>query len=68
MRRVTVEDTIFDSGLIPQRREKMDEKEKDDRLAALNEACRHRLASESADDIVTNAQKYFEFLQGDKSE
>lgn len=44
----------------------MDDKQKDNRLAALNEACRHRLASESADDIVKNAQKYFEFLQGDK--
>ena len=38
------------------------------RQAALNEACRHRLASESADDIVKNAQKYFEFLQGKKDE
>ena len=44
----------------------MDEKKKDDRLAALNEACRHRLATESGDDIVANAQKYFEFLQDDK--
>ena len=46
----------------------MDDKQKNNRLAALNEACRHRLASESADDIVKNAQKYFEFLQDDKGD
>ena len=40
----------------------MDEKEL--RQAALNEACRHRLAKETATDVVENAKKYFEFLQG----
>lgn len=44
----------------------MDEKEKDDRVDALHEACRHRLAKETATDIVSNAQKYFEFLQDAK--
>jgi hypothetical protein len=43
----------------------MDNHKKEDRRAALNEACRHRLAEEKADDIVSNAKKYFEFLQGD---
>jgi len=43
----------------------MDENEKEYRIEALREACRHRLAKETADDIVSNAQKYFEFLQGD---
>jgi len=44
----------------------MEDKEKDDRVDALHEACRHRLAKETANDIVSNAQKYFEFLQGTK--
>lgn len=44
----------------------MDDKEKDDRVDALHEACRHRLAKETANDIVSNAQKYFEFLQDTK--
>lgn len=42
----------------------MENTEKDDRIAALNEACRHRLKDEKAEDIVSNAQKYFDFLQG----
>ena len=46
----------------------MDEQEKTDRLTALNEACRHRLANEKAGDIVANAQKYLEFLRGDTQE
>lgn len=46
----------------------MDEKEKDNRVDALHEACRHRLAKETADDVVKNAEKYFEFLQGGDSE
>ena len=43
----------------------MDEKEKENRTEALHEAARHRLANESADNVVTNAEKYFNFLQGD---
>ena len=34
------------------------------KLEALNNAVRHRLASESPDDIVNAAQKYYEFLKG----
>ena len=43
----------------------MDEKEKENRVEALHEAARHRLADEKADDVVANAEKYFAFLQGD---
>lgn len=43
----------------------MEEKEREDRKHALNEACRHRLADENAEDIVGNAAKYLEFLQGE---
>ena len=43
----------------------MDENEKEYRIEALREACRHRLAKETADDIVSNAQKYFKFLTKD---
>ena len=46
----------------------MDEKESNQREYALNEACRHRLADEKADDIVANAEKYLAFLKGDKTE
>lgn len=42
----------------------MDEKEKENRVEALHEAARHRLANETAADVVENAEKYFEFLQG----
>ena len=38
-------------------------KDKELRQAALNEACRHRLAKETADDVVENAKKYYEFLK-----
>lgn len=34
------------------------------RVEALNNAVRHRLREDSADDVVKSAQKYFEFLQG----
>ena len=44
----------------------MDEKERENRVEALHEAARHRLADEKAADVVGNAQKYFEFLQGSK--
>lgn len=43
----------------------MDEPERENRGVALNEAARHRLATEDADAVVSNAQKYFKFLQGD---
>ena len=43
----------------------MDEQEKENRGVALNEAARHRLADEGADAVVSNAQKYLKFLQGD---
>ena len=42
----------------------MDNKEHDNRTDALHEACRHRLAKESSEDVVKNAEKYFKFLQG----
>lgn len=42
----------------------MEKSEQDNRIDALHEACRHRLAKESAADVVTNAEKYFEFLNG----
>jgi hypothetical protein len=42
----------------------MDDKERDNRVEALHEAARHRLAKEDADNVVANAEKYFEFLQG----
>ncbi len=42
----------------------MTEEEKGDRHIALNEAARHRTASEQATDVVRNAEKYFKFLQG----
>lgn len=34
------------------------------RVEALNNAVRHRLKEESADDVVNSAQKYYEFLRG----
>lgn len=36
------------------------------RVEALNNAVRHRLKEESADDIVNTAEKYFKFLEGTK--
>ena len=45
----------------------MDEKENQNRVEALREAARHRLAKETAADVVSNAEKYFEFLQGDET-
>ena len=39
--------------------------ERENRVDALHEAARHRLAKESAADVVANAEKYFKFLQGD---
>lgn len=46
----------------------MEKEEREDRIAALNEAARHRLGSEDADQIVKNAEKYFAFLQGEEKE
>ena len=42
----------------------MDENEKENRVEALHEAARHRLADEKASDVVSNAERYFAFLQG----
>lgn len=44
----------------------MNEATQQNRIEALNNAVRHRLKDESPDDIVEAAQKYFEFLQGEK--
>lgn len=44
----------------------MDEQQKEIRVEALREASRHRLAKESGDDVVANAEKYFKFLQGEQ--
>ncbi len=46
---------------------KMNERETNNRIEALREAARHRLAAETAVDIVANAEKYFEFLQDNQS-
>lgn len=43
----------------------MESKERDDRLEALHEAARHRLAEETAEDVVKNAEAYYKFLQGE---
>ena len=44
----------------------MENLEQQNRIEALREAARHRLAKETADDVTANAEKYFEFLQGKK--
>ncbi|MCH8135391.1 MAG: hypothetical protein IIB77_05360 [Proteobacteria bacterium] len=44
----------------------MDMQEKENRIDALHEAARHRLADETADVVVANAEKYFEFLRGNE--
>ncbi len=44
--------------------EAQDEREQQNRVEALREAARHRLAGETAADVTVNAEKYFEFLQG----
>ncbi len=43
----------------------MDDRAQENRGVALNEAARHRTANEDADAVVSNAEKYFKFLQGD---
>ena len=49
----------------PARRSKVSkESERENRIEALHEAARHRLADETAVDVVANAERYFEFLQG----
>lgn len=34
------------------------------RMNAMDNAVRHRLKEETADEVVTNAKKYLDFLQG----
>jgi hypothetical protein len=46
----------------------MEERERENRVEALHEAARHRLADEGATDVVANAELYFKFLQGDEAE
>ena len=48
----------------------MDDKQREieNRIEALHEAARHRLSTETCVDVVSNAEKYFQFLQGDKVE
>jgi len=46
----------------------MDKDEKENRQDALHEAARHRLADETAKDVVENAEQYFKFLQDSKDE
>lgn len=46
----------------------MEKSEQDNRVDALHEACRHRLAKETADDVVKNAEKYYGFLQGETAD
>ena len=38
--------------------------ERGNRIEALSYAARHRLSSETASDVVGNAEQYFKFLQG----
>ena len=44
------------------------EQKRKDRTEALQNAVRHRLGTETPDDIVKAAKKYFEFLQSDSGE
>lgn len=37
------------------------------RVEALANAVRHRIKEETADDVVKSAERYFKFLQGDKT-
>lgn len=46
----------------------MDEKKHENRVEALNSAVRHRLNTETPDDIVIAAEKYLKFLQGDEND
>lgn len=43
-----------------------EEREHQNRMNALDNAVRHRLKEESADDIVKSAEKYYAFLAGSK--
>jgi hypothetical protein len=43
----------------------MSDRENENRIEALREAARHRLAKEAAADVVANAEAYFKFLQGE---
>lgn len=42
----------------------MDDQDQQNRVEALANAVRHRLKEETADDIVTSAEKYLKFLEG----
>lgn len=44
----------------------IEEREQMNRINALDNAVRHRLKEETAEDCVKAAEKYFEFLQGTK--
>ncbi len=55
---------VFKLRADPAQEIEMENEERENRQAALNEAARHRLADEKADDVVANAEKYFKFLQG----
>lgn len=46
----------------------MNNTERENRMEALHEAARHRLADEKATAVVENAEKYFKFLQGDSED
>ena len=52
----------------PARSSKMNEREHNNRVEALQNAVRHRLREETPKDIVKSAEEYFEFLQGEKAE
>lgn len=43
----------------------MEDRKRENKVEALREASRHRLAKETGEDVVKNAKKYYEFLQGD---
>ncbi len=40
----------------------------EERLEALNNAVRHRLATETPDDVVVAAEKYLQFLVGNETD
>jgi len=50
----------------PRKETMMDEATERLRINALDNAVRHRIKDESAEQVVENAKKYFEFLQGNE--
>jgi len=44
-----------------------DDNKQQNRTEALQNAVRHRLKDEKADDVVRSAEKYFKFLEGEAS-